>query len=94
MVDYKYFDLFYKNNTNKQGRIEYSGGVMTNKELFQNSEELTESLCTEKELRFGCCEASSFKFKVANIVKPMIGEMVTFSIVVDHHEEEPFLIGR
>ena len=45
MVNYKYFDLFYKNNINKQGRIEYSGGVMTNKELFQNSEELKESLC-------------------------------------------------
>lgn len=94
MVDYKYFDLFYKNNTNKQAKIEYSGGVMSNVELFQNSEELTESLCSEKELRFGCCEASSFKFKVANIVKPLIGETVTFSIVVDHHEDEPFLIGK
>lgn len=94
MVDYKYFDLFYKDNTDKRAKIEYSGGVMTNKELFQNSEELTESLCTEKELRFGCCEASSFKFKVANIVKPMMGETVTFSIVIDHHENEPFLIGK
>lgn len=94
MVDYKYFDLFYKANVNKRARIEYSGGLMTNKELFQNSEELTESLCSEKELRFGCCEASSFKFKVANIVKPMVGEMVKFSIVIDHHEEEPFLVGR
>ena len=94
MVDYKYFDLFYKDNTNKQAKIEYSGGVMTNTELFRNSELLTESLCSEKELRFGSCEASSFKFKVANIVKPMMGETVTFSIVIDHHEEEPFLIGR
>lgn len=94
MVDYKYFDLFYKYNTNKKAKIEYSGGVMTNTELFQNSELLTESLCSEKELRFGCCEASSFKFKVANIVKPMIGETVTFSIVVGHKEDEPLLIGR
>lgn len=94
MVDYKYFELFYKDNTNKQAKIEYSGGVITNAELFQNSEELTENLCSEKELRFGCCEASSFKFKVANIVKPMIGETVTFSIVVDHHEDEPLLIGK
>lgn len=94
MIDYKYFDLFYKDNTSKKAKIEYSGGVMTNTELFQNSEVLLESLCSEKELRFGCCEASSFKFKVANIVKPMAGEMVTFSIVIDHKEDEPLLIGR
>lgn len=94
MVDYEYFDLFYKDNVNKQAKIEYSGGAMTNKELFQNSEELKESLCSEKELRFGCCEASSFKFKVANIVKPMIGETVTFRIVIDHNESDPLLIGK
>lgn len=94
MIDYKYSNLFYRDNMDKKAKIEYSGGVMTNKELFQNSEELTESLCSDKELRFGCCEASFFKFKVANIVKPMVGEVVTFSIVVNHHEEEPFLIGR
>ena len=63
MVDYKYADLFYQENMDKQAKIEYSGGVMTNTELFQNSEEVKESLCSEKELRFGCCEASSFKFK-------------------------------
>ena len=94
MVDYKYFDLFYQENTNEQAKIEYSGGVMTNTELFQNSEVLTESLCSEKELRFGCCEASTFKFKVANIVKPLIGEWITFSIVLNHMEEESFIIGR
>lgn len=94
MVDYKYADLFYQENMDKQAKIEYSGGVMTNTELFQNSEEVKESLCSEKELRFGCCEASSFKFKVANIVKPMTGETVSFSIVVNHHEEDPFLVGR
>lgn len=94
MVDYKYFDLFYKENVDKRAKIEYSGGVMTNKELFQNSELLTESLCSEKELRFGCCEAASLKFKVANIVKPMKGETVTFSIVIDHHEDKPILIGK
>lgn len=94
MIGYKYADLFYQDNINKQAKIEYSGGVMSNIELFQNSEELTETLCSEKDLRFGCCEASVLKFKVANIVKPLVGEWVTFSIVIDHHEEQPLLIGR
>lgn len=94
MINYKYADLFYRDNMDKQAKIEYSGGVMTNTELFQNSEELTESLCSEKELRFGSCEAGSFKFKVANIVKSMTGEWITFRIVIDHHEETPLMIGR
>lgn len=94
MIDYKYFDLFQKDNVDKQAIIEYSGGIMTNEELFQNSELLTESLCSEKELRFGCCEASSLKFKVANIVKPMMGETVKFSIAIGHHKDEPLVIGN
>lgn len=87
MVDYKYADLFYRENTDKQAKIEYSGGVMTNTELFQNSEVLTESLCSEKELRFGCCEAASFKFKVANIVKPMTGEFFFISESLSSSDE-------
>ncbi len=94
MVREDLFDLFTQDNTDKQAKIEYSGGVMSNVELFQNSEELTESLCSEKELRFGCCEASCLKFKVANMVKPLAGEWVTYSLIVNHMEDTPFSVGR
>lgn len=94
MIDYKYRDLFIKDNIDKQAKIEYGGVVIDNEHLFQNSEELTENLCTEKELRFGTCEASCFKFKVANIAKPLIGDWITYSIVLNHHDDNPFLIGK
>lgn len=93
MVNSDLFEFFTKDNVNKQAKIEYSEGTMSNEELFQNSEELTESLCSENELRFGCCEASCFKFKVANIVKPLMGEQIKFSIVVNHRADSPLAIG-
>lgn len=93
MIHSDLFELFTQDNVNKQAKIEYSGGVMTNEELFQNSEQLTESLCSENELRFGCCEASCFKFKVANIMKPLMGERIQFSIIVDHRKDSTLVIG-
>lgn len=94
MVRDDLFDLFTQDNINKQAEIAYSGGVMTNTELFQNSEELTESLCSENEMRFGSCEASCFKFKVYGIVKDMIGETVSYSMIVDKKTDSPMLIGK
>lgn len=94
MVNHELFDLFQQDSINKQAKIEYSGGTMSNVELFQNSEDLTEKLCSEKELRFGCCEASCFKFKVANIVKPLIGEWIGYSLIIDNREDIPFPVGR
>ncbi|MDE6015085.1 MAG: hypothetical protein K2H41_05230 [Acetatifactor sp.] len=96
MIDYKYFNLFQyeKGNVDKDWKIEYDGGSFTDWDMFSESIELTESLCSEKELRFGCCEAGCLKFKVANIVKPLINEWITVKVNIDHHEDEPFVIGR
>lgn len=94
MVDYKYFDLFIKDSIDKQVKIEYAGGTITNTELFSESMELTESLCSESELRFGCCEASILKFKVANIMQPLIGKWLTVSETLNGNTDVPFQIGK
>ena len=94
MVDYKYFDLFTKDSIDKQIKIEYDGGTITNSELFSESMELTESLCSESELRFGCCEASILKFKVANIMQPLIGKWLTVSETLNGNTDVPFQIGK
>lgn len=95
MIDYKYFDLFWNGSVDKQWKIEYEGGVIVNKgQLFSESIELTESLCSGSELRFGSCEASSFKFKIGNTVQSLIGKWLNVSIVLDHNEDEPFVVGR
>lgn len=94
MVNYEYASLFWQDSIDKQWKIEYEGGVITNGNLFSQSIEISESLCSEKELRFGCCEASCLKFKVANIVKPLAGCWLTVSVTIDHYNDNPLIIGR
>lgn len=95
MIDYKYFALFQyeKGSVDKEWKIECDGLTITDWELFDQSVEITESLCSESELRFGCCESSTLKFKVGNIVRPLIGTRITVSVVINHHDDEPLQVG-
>lgn len=68
--------------------------VIRNEDLFKGSIEISESLCSEAELHFGACEASSLKFKVANIVKSLKGMWLIVFLVLNHHDERPLPIGR
>lgn len=68
--------------------------VIKNENIFSQSIEITESLCSEKQLRFGCCEASSLKFKFSDTVKSLKGMWLNVFVVLNHHNESPFLIGR
>lgn len=94
MVDYTHSELFWKGSMDKQWKIEYDGGTITNNELFDNSIDLSESLCSETNLKFGCCEAGCIKFKVGTAVLPLAGKWLTISVAIDHHSEDPLLIGK
>lgn len=93
MVDYKYADLFEKDNVEKQWIIDYGDGVITNENLDTQSIELTESLCSESELRFGCCESNCLKFKCSGISVSLTGKWITVSIILDSHKDAPFIVG-
>ena len=94
MIDYKYADLYKEDSIDKQVKIEYDGGTITNEELFSESIELTESLCSESELRFGCCEASVLKFKIANVSIPLANKWITVSETLAGNTDAPFAIGK
>ena len=94
MVNSELFDLFPKHFVDKQVEIKYSGGTITNTELFAESMELTESLCSESELRFGSCEASSIKFKIANVFLPMFNQEISVQMKLEDHHDAPFQIGK
>lgn len=94
MIEYKHSGLFNSGSVDKRWKIEYDGGQITNEEFFSQSIELTESLCSETELRFGSCEASVLKFKVGNIILPLIGKQLTVSMVIGHQESAPLMIGK
>lgn len=94
MIDYKYADLFLEDSIDKQITIKYDGGTIGNEELFSESMELSEGLCSESALRFGCCEASELKFKVANIMIPLGGKWITVSEILNRCTDEAFPLGR
>lgn len=94
MVDYKYADLFKKDSVDKQMHIAFDGGTITNTELHSQQFELNESLCSESQLRFGSCEASSIKFKISNIFTPLKDKWLTVSETLDGNTDEPFLLGK
>lgn len=96
MVDYKYSDLFTKDSIDKQLVIKTDDGLVTitNTELHQEQFELSESLCSESELRFGCCEASSIKFKISNVFIPLKDKWLTVTESLAGNTDAPFQIGR
>ena len=94
MVEYKYSDLFWKDSIDKQVKIAYDGGIITNEDLYSEEFELGESLCSESELRFGCCEADVLKFKVANIFQPLKDKYLTVTETINGNTDAPFEFGR
>ena len=94
MIEYEYADLFTQDTVDKQIVIEYDGGTITNTELFSESMELTETLCSESELRFGACEASVIKFKIGNMLTSLLGKWITVKMYLNGNSSEPLQIGR
>jgi hypothetical protein len=96
MVNYQYSSLFLKDSVDKQLNIVSDDGKIniTNTELHQEKFELTESLCSESELKFGACEAGMIKFTVSNVFLPMKGKWLTAKLTLDGHKDKPFQIGR
>lgn len=70
-------ELYYENSIDKQLVISSDGVEITNTDVDSESMELEESLCSEKCLTFGCCEASVFKIRVRNHITPLKGKRIT-----------------
>ena len=95
MVDYTDKEYFLKNSIDKQLIIECEDGtVITNEILHSENFSLDEKLCNKKELTFGECNASIVKFRVSNIVHPLIGQWMTIKMILNHNENSAFEIGR
>lgn len=95
MIDYEFRDLFLKSTTDKQYIISAEDGsvTITNAELHQQGIEITESICTDENLKFGGCEASSIKFKISNIDMPLKNKWFNVSVMVDK-KMPAFPLGR
>ncbi len=96
MIDYKYGDLFLKHSIDKQIVITDDAGTVriTNKELYSQKFEITETLCSEEQLVFGSCEASVLKFTAANVFVSLKGKWINANMTLDGNTDTPFCIGR
>lgn len=94
MVNYPHNNLFNRGDTDRQLRIDFTGGIITNKEMHQGSFSLTESLCSEESLRFGSCESSVLTFKVHNVLTSLVGQELTVYEVLNGNTAEPFNYGK
>lgn len=94
MIDYELKELFEKDSVNKQMQISYSDGLLTNSELLMESFVLKESICSEQQLTFGCCEASSIEFEVMDVNRRLKNELLDVQTILDGNSDKPFKFGR
>ena len=93
MINHEYFELFNKNSVDKQLVISFDGGELTNTELHQQNFELTESICSDSELRFGRCEASEVKFRITNTL-PLRNKEIEIKTYLDGDRSKMFSYGK
>ena len=97
MINYVNFDLFYKNSVPKETTITYSGGTITNTDLYLDGMSLVEGINSTEQLQFGNAEAAEFRMKIAsaNLTVPsLVGEELDVSMVLDGDTANPFHFGK
>ena len=94
MIDHVYKDLYNQDSIDKQLIIQFDGGRITNEELYSDSVEILETLCSENELRFGCCESSQIRIKIANVVEQLKDKWITVSETLNGDYDNSLLLGE
>lgn len=94
MIKYDLADLFMQDSTEINLIVQCSDGMLIDNGNLRSKFTLTESICSEKELRFGRCEASEFKVTTADVITPFKGKTIDVSMILDGHTDKPFKLGR
>lgn len=94
MIDYINSGLYNQDGVYKQIEIHFDDEVITNSELHYEKFELDESLCSEMQLKFGCCEAAKLSFRIVNPYDAMKGKSITVYNILNKDTANPFQIGK
>lgn len=94
MVDFKNEQLYRQDSVDKQLKITFDSGTITNSEIPSEQFELTESLTSESQLVFGSCEASEIKFRIYNVFLPLKDKWLTVTQTLNVDTENPLQIGK
>ncbi len=93
MISYPYEELFNKDSIDKQLHITDGDSInLGNSEIYQESFELVETLCSERDLYYGACNSAILRFTTSNLSE-FKGKTLTVSVVLANHTEAPFQFG-
>ena len=94
MIDYEYEPLFRQNSVKKDFTITDGDSInIDNSDIYSESISLKESLCSEKTLIFGSCEAACFKFTTSDTADVFKNKKLRVMVSLDNHTSDPFLYG-
>lgn len=99
MIDYVNSDLFMQNNVDKQLIIYFDEKNLTNESIYYEQFSLTESICTDSQLKFGGCESSMLNFRITNqlagaTIDNLKGKMLTVNMVINNDYANSIFIGK
>lgn len=88
-------EKYWESSVDKQMLISVAGTnvAIDNSMLESGTFSLEESLCSESELKFGCCEANSVKFTAHNTAGSLVGKTISISETLDGDTENPTQYG-
>lgn len=93
MISYVNKALFGKNNVKKELIITDGNNVnLTNSDIYMESFELSETLCSETDLIFGSCNAACLKFTTSYLGE-LKGKLLTVKVVLNEDTSHPFQFG-
>lgn len=94
MISYINEELFEQNSISKQFIITDNNSInLTNEDIHIDGIELSESINSEDDLKFGSCITSTLRFTTSNTADLFKDKYLTFSIILDEDTENPFVVG-
>lgn len=94
MIKHEKSNLFTQDGVFKNLIIEYDGETIDNSQIYSESFELQEGLCSADSLKFGQCESSVLKFRITNTMSSLKDKDIAVSIVLNRDYDNPFDIGQ
>lgn len=94
MINHALISKFEQDSVKKELYITFNGGQFTNRNIYQESLSVEESINSDEQLHFGSCEASKFSFTIRNDeTENLKGKTIVATMVVDGDTENVFTWG-
>lgn len=87
-------EMFWQDSIHKEWKFAYDDKIIGNELLHQEEITLTQGICEESELRFGSFMASEIKFRVSNVLEPLLSKVLTVSVELEHDFTKTARIGK